>query len=131
MRQFGTYFGLPADVGPRTWDEFLSYYEQMLADPAMGSSDVSRAMAWAVAAPDRPWWLRLTSRPGAVRVQRDHPAAGARPPRLPQHGVVEVRDRPDERLDAAGRSHLLPSPLRYAPQYRLAMRKMRETASHR
>jgi uncharacterized protein (DUF2236 family) len=63
MRQFGTYFGLEARVGPQSWEEFVSYYSRMLAEPWMGSTQVSREMAWAVAAPKRPWWLRLLSRP--------------------------------------------------------------------
>ena len=70
MRRFGTYFGLPAQVGPQTWDEFQRYYERMLADERMGSTDVSRAMAWAVAAPARPGWLRVLSGPARFATTR-------------------------------------------------------------
>jgi uncharacterized protein (DUF2236 family) len=63
MRRFGTYFGLGAEVGPQTWEAFQGYYTDMLNQPWMGSTQVSREMAWAVAAPSRPWWLRLASRP--------------------------------------------------------------------
>jgi uncharacterized protein (DUF2236 family) len=63
MRRFGTYFGLATDVGPQTWESFQSYYTGMLNEPWMGSTQVSREMAWAVAAPSRPWWLRVLSWP--------------------------------------------------------------------
>jgi uncharacterized protein (DUF2236 family) len=63
MRLFGAYFGLAADVGPQTWEAFEAYYSEMLNQPWMGSTQVSQEMAWAVAAPRRPWWLRLLSRP--------------------------------------------------------------------
>ncbi len=63
MRQFGTYFGLDAAFGPQTWDSFLAYYDRMLNEHWMGSTSVSREMAWAVAAPRRPGWLRLLSLP--------------------------------------------------------------------
>ena len=63
MRRFGTYFGLATDVGPQTWTEFQAYYAGMLNQPWMGSTPVSKEMAWAVAAPTRPAWLRLLSGP--------------------------------------------------------------------
>jgi uncharacterized protein (DUF2236 family) len=63
MRRFGTYFGLPAGVGPQTWDQFERYYDGMIADERMGSGAVSRMVARAVAAPARPWWLRLLGPP--------------------------------------------------------------------
>jgi uncharacterized protein (DUF2236 family) len=63
MRRFGSYFGLATDMGPQTWESFQAYYAEMLNQPWMGSTHVSREMAWAVAAPTRPGWLRLLSRP--------------------------------------------------------------------
>jgi uncharacterized protein (DUF2236 family) len=63
MRTHGTFFGLPADYGPRTYAEYLDYFEKMAADESLGSHPVSRRVAWAVARPRTPWWLRLAGRP--------------------------------------------------------------------
>ena len=60
MRVFGTFFGLPRDYGPQTYREYERYLESTLADPLIGSHEVSRRVAWTIARPRRPWWLRLT-----------------------------------------------------------------------
>jgi uncharacterized protein (DUF2236 family) len=63
MRVLGTFFGLPTDYGPQTYEQFLAYFEQQLADPLIGSHLVSRKVAWAVARPKTPWWLWLAGYP--------------------------------------------------------------------
>jgi uncharacterized protein (DUF2236 family) len=121
MRRFGTYFGLPEHVGPRGWGEFIRYYERMLADETIGSSDVSRTMAWAVAAPKRPWWLRVLSRPARFAVIETLPS--------PVRERLGFRSTWWTRL-AMGLLRrampwvvpLLPARLRYAPQYLEALK---------
>lgn len=61
MRRFGTFFRLREEYGPQTWEQFLDYWQGMLNDPALGSSEVSRSVARHVARPRRPRWLWLSS----------------------------------------------------------------------
>src|SRR5438045_7993268 len=63
MRVLGTFFGLPVEYGPQTYDEYLAYFDGVVADPLIGSHEVSRRVAWAVARPKTPWWFRLTGYP--------------------------------------------------------------------
>jgi uncharacterized protein (DUF2236 family) len=63
MRTLGTFFGLPCAYGPQTYGEYLAYFEGVVADPLIGSHEVSRRVAWAVARPRTPWWLRVSGRP--------------------------------------------------------------------
>jgi uncharacterized protein (DUF2236 family) len=60
MRILGTFFDLPRDYGPQTYRDYLDYFDRQVADPLLGSHPVSRRVAWAVARPRHPWWLRLT-----------------------------------------------------------------------
>lgn len=126
MRRFGAYFGLPADAGPQTWDEFQRYYDGMVAAEWVGATAVSRAMAWAVAMPARPWWLRLLGRPARFAFTEVLP-----PPVAARLGF---RRTPWTRAAMAVVRRLLPwvipllpPRLRYVPQY-LAARKRLDRA---
>jgi uncharacterized protein (DUF2236 family) len=63
MRTLGTFFGLPRDYGPQTYGEYETYFAAVVADESIGSHDVSRRVAHAVARPQTPWWFRLSGRP--------------------------------------------------------------------
>jgi uncharacterized protein (DUF2236 family) len=63
MRVLGGFFGLPPDHGPQTYEAYLQYLQRQLQDPLMGSHPISRAVAWNVARPRRPWWLRASGGP--------------------------------------------------------------------
>ena len=123
MRRFGTYFGLPADFGPRTWEEFCRYRERMLADRRMGATATSRAMAWAVAAPVRPWWLRLMGPPARFAFTEVLPSPVRE--RLGFRRTLWTRAA----MTAVGRLlprvvPLLPPRLRYCPQYLAARERL-------
>ena len=123
MRQFGTYFGLPADAGPQTWGEFQRYYGGMIADERIGSASVSREVAHAVAAPARPRWLRLLSRPGRFAFAEILPS--------PVRERLGFRRMLWTSLAMACVRRLLPwvvpilpARLRYAPQYLSARKRL-------
>lgn len=59
MREFGRWFGLAKSYGPQTWVEFESYYEGVLAGGELGRLEVSRELAWNVAHPPKPVFLRI------------------------------------------------------------------------
>jgi uncharacterized protein (DUF2236 family) len=42
MRVFGTFFNLPREYGPQTYREHETYFAKVLADPLIGSHEVSR-----------------------------------------------------------------------------------------
>jgi uncharacterized protein (DUF2236 family) len=63
MRTLGTFFDLPPDYGPQTYADYLDYFDRQLADELLGSHPVSRQVAWAVARPRTPWWLRVSGGP--------------------------------------------------------------------
>lgn len=116
MRRFGTYFGLPTEAGPQSWDAFQAYYTDMLNQPWMGSTQVSREMAWAVAAPTRPWWLRVLSGPLRFTFSEIIPE--------PVCGRLRFRRTWWSRLCIRVTTwatpwvvRLLPARLRFAPQY--------------
>ncbi len=58
MRVFGTYFGLRLDYGPQSWPAFQEYYREMLEGPLLASLPISRELAYHVAYPGRPFFLR-------------------------------------------------------------------------
>jgi uncharacterized protein (DUF2236 family) len=124
MRRFGTHFGLAAHVGPQTWSQFTRYYDRMLADERTGTAEVSRAMAWAVAAPARPWWLGVLSRPGRFAIVETLPS--------PVRERLGFRRTPWTRFAMAVVNRLmpwvvpvLPARLRFAPQYLGAVKEMK------
>ncbi len=57
MRVSTARFGLPRNHGPQDWEAFCDYYAAQLADPATGTSDVSRGVARQITRPTRPWFL--------------------------------------------------------------------------
>jgi uncharacterized protein (DUF2236 family) len=125
MRRFGTYFGLPSDVGPRSWEAFQSYYAEMLRQQWMGSTQVSRQMAWAVAAPLRPWWLQLASRPLRFTFSEiiPEPVCGRLGFRQTRWSGFCIR------ITSAVMPwvvRLLPGRLRFAPQYVRARKRIAE-----
>jgi uncharacterized protein (DUF2236 family) len=63
MRVFGTFFNLPREYGPQTYEQHLAYFDGVIADELIGSHEVSRRVAWAVARPRTPWWLRIVGVP--------------------------------------------------------------------
>lgn len=63
MRAFGAFFALPREYGPQTYREYECYFQAVLDDELIGSHEVSRRVAWAVARPRTPWWLRLAGGP--------------------------------------------------------------------
>lgn len=58
MRDFGTWFGLPAGYGPQGWTDFAIYYEDMLRSGILGSLPVSKELARHIVYPRRPATLR-------------------------------------------------------------------------
>ena len=123
MRVFGRYFGLDPRYGPMTWVDFLRYWHDMLAGPVLGSHPVTRRVAWSVARPRRPWWLRLASGPMRFVFSEVIP-----PP---------VRDRLGFRSTRFSRLSMrtanavlpwvvpwLPRRLRFAPEYLRAVERM-------
>jgi uncharacterized protein (DUF2236 family) len=124
MRRFGTHFGLAAHVGPQTWSQFTRYYDRMLADERTGTAEVSRAMAWAVAAPARPWWLGVLSRPGRFAIVETLPSPvrerlGFRRTRWTRFAMAVVNRLMPWVVP------LLPTRLRFAPQYLGAVKEMK------
>jgi len=63
MRVFGQCFGLDPAYGPQTPTEFREYYAAMLNGSELASIPLCREVAWAVAVPPAPAWLRLGSAP--------------------------------------------------------------------
>ena len=63
MRVLGTFFDLPVDYGPQTYRQYLDYFDRVISDPSIGSHEVSRKVACAVARPKTPWWFRLAGYP--------------------------------------------------------------------
>jgi uncharacterized protein (DUF2236 family) len=123
MRTFGEFFDLPGEYGPQCWRQFVGYYESMLADASIGSTDVSREVAWAVMEPARPVWLGLTNPLTHFLFSEVLPAA--------------VRQRLGLRSNLFSRALMrwitllspsavrwLPGWIRYCKQYRRALRGM-------
>jgi uncharacterized protein (DUF2236 family) len=126
MRRFGTYFGLVPTYGPRDWGELNRYYCAMLRDERIGASETSRRVAWHVARPRRPWWLWLASGPLRFVFSEIIPE--------PVRGRLGFRSTAWSRISLYVASRgmrmlvpVLPGWARYAPEYRRAMRRMRQT----
>jgi uncharacterized protein (DUF2236 family) len=116
MRVFGEFFGLDPAYGPQTAAEFRDYYDAMLAGDELASIPLCREVAWAVAIPPKPAWLRAGSRPLVGLIAETIP-----PP---------VRERLGFRSTAGSRAAfaaariilrsalpLTPARLRYTPHY--------------
>jgi uncharacterized protein (DUF2236 family) len=117
MRIFGTYFDLPTNYGPQSWDDFHRYYDSVLANPMIGSHPISREVAWAIARPGRPWYVVPLGLPISILLQETLPSP--------------VRERLGFRSTRFSRFlmalvtgvlrffvPLLPPVLRYRPEYR-------------
>ena len=123
MRVFGTFFGLPREHGPQTYEQYVRYFDGVLADPLIGSHEVSRRVAWAVARPRTPWWLRLAGYPITFIFSEIIPS--------PVRERLGFRRTPWSRFAyaAATRSlrlfeRIAPGVLRFDPHYRRARRRV-------
>ncbi|MEM1010658.1 MAG: oxygenase MpaB family protein [Planctomycetota bacterium] len=74
-RHSTTRFGLKLTHGPRSWDDFVSYWHARLDDPAVGSSEVSRRVATQITKPTRPYWLRPAGVPARLWLRDTLPPA--------------------------------------------------------
>jgi uncharacterized protein (DUF2236 family) len=117
MRVFGTYFDLPINYGPQTWEAFQRYYDSVLADPMIGSHEISKEVAWAIARPGRPWYVVPLGLPISVLLHETLPSPvrerlGFRSTRFSRFSMRVVT--------ALLRCivPLLPPVLRYRPEYR-------------
>lgn len=127
MRIFGTFFGLPTDFGPQTLDEFSTYYEEMINGPLLGSLPVCRDLAHHVAYPCKPGILRvlwpvsgLMTReflPSPIRERLGFTAPSKFASRLINQTV-------------GGALPFLPPEIRYAPQYRAAIKRLSYSGSN-
>lgn len=124
MRRFGTFFGLPETFGPQNFDDFLIYWNQMLADPALGSHPVSRRVAAAVARPPRPRWLCVAMWPIGPLVHQTLPAPVAQRLGMPHSPFSRLYLHVITRLCRL-LLPLVPGRLRYPPHYRNALRSNR------
>ena len=122
MRVFGQCFGLAPDYGPQTVTEFREYYAAMLNGPELASIPLCREVAWAVAVPPAPAWLRLGSMPFVGLVAETLPS--------PVRERLGFRSTPVSRAAfALARTSLrvalplLPAQLRFTRQYLEARRR--------
>jgi uncharacterized protein (DUF2236 family) len=123
MRGLGEYFNLPRTYGPQTWVEFGRYWNERLRHPHLGAHEISRRVAWSVALPDRPWWLRLSSYPihfifSEILPEPVRSRLGFRSTFLSRMGL-----RVSSFVIRAVLP-ILPARLRYVPQYNRAVEKM-------
>lgn len=123
MRQFGGYFGLDPSFGPQTAVEFRDYYEAMLDGPELASIPLCREMAWAVAVPHSPSWLRLASRPLAGLTAEMIPSPvrerlGFRSTKISRAAFATAR------CILRGCLPVLPGRLRFTPHYRRARARL-------
>jgi uncharacterized protein (DUF2236 family) len=119
MKGFGKWFGLPEDYGPQTWEDFRSYWDDMVNGNELASLPVSRELCRQIAYPDRPLWIRpgwilsgLLAReyvPSPIRERLGLTAPSPLSIRLLRAGVK-------------GLTLLLPPVARYVPHYRRARR---------
>ena len=128
MRLFGTFFGLPREYGPQTYVEYERYLEQVLADELIGSHEVSRRVAWAIARPRTPWWLRIAGVPVTFLYSEIIP--------LPVRERLGFRSTPLSRiayravtLSLGLLERLAPEVLRFEPRYRRAVKLTRSALS--
>ena len=128
MRLMGTCFGLATDYGPRNWEEFEAYFQRQIADSLIGSHEVSRRVAWAVARPKTPLWFRIAALPITFLFSEIIPSP--------------VRERLGFRSTAVSRASLAlattvlratnrfaPRWIRYVPEYRRTLRELNRTTT--
>lgn len=121
MRIFGTFFGLPVDFGPQTWNQFSAYYDEMLQGPLLASLPISRELAHHVAFPRKPAFLRAVW-PISGLITREFLPSPARE-RLgftaPSRFASQLIDQ-----TIAGVLPFLPPDLRFTPHYLAAMKRL-------
>lgn len=120
MRVFGKFFGLPTDYGPRTFDEFTSYYDEMINGRVLGSLPISRELAHHVAYPRRPAILRILWPISGLVTREFLPS-----PIRERLGFTGPSRFASSMIDATvgGLLPHLPSKIRFAPQYLEALRR--------
>jgi uncharacterized protein (DUF2236 family) len=128
MRTLGTYFNLPTDYGPQNWDDFQRYFDQQIADPLIGSHEVSRRVAWAVARPQTPLWFRAAALPITFLFSEIIPPPvrdrlGFRSTRLSRAGLAVAT------VMLRATTRFTPNWIRYVPEYRRAVREVNRTTS--
>jgi uncharacterized protein (DUF2236 family) len=124
MRELGAFFGLPPDHGPQTYEAYQQYLQRQLEDSSIGSHSISRAVAWNVARPRRPWWLRASA--GSIRFIFSEVLPE------PVRARLGFKSTPFSRLAMAIATvglrafvRTAPGVLRFPPQYRSAGRASR------
>jgi len=122
MRIFGQCFGLAPNYGPQTATQFREYYAAMLNGPELASIPLCREVAWAVAVPPAPAWLRLGSKPFVGLIAETLPS--------PVRERLGFRSTPASRVAfALARTSirvalpLLPARLRFTRHYLAARRR--------
>jgi uncharacterized protein (DUF2236 family) len=121
MRTLGTFFGLSREYGPQTYHDYARYFDSVIADELIGSHEVSRRTAWAVARPRTPWWFRLAGVPITFIFSELLPG--------PVRDRLGFRRTPFSRAAMTATTVALrmfecvsPGVLRYEPRYRRAMK---------
>jgi uncharacterized protein (DUF2236 family) len=121
MREFGTWFGLPATYGPRGWANFSAYYVDMLNSDLLCSLPVSKELARHIIYPLRPVSLRPLWPLASFAAREFLPS--------PVREKLDLPRTTFSRLAAASFDAILPwtipalpASLRFAPQYLRAIR---------
>jgi uncharacterized protein (DUF2236 family) len=123
MRVFGQSFGLDPDYGPQSSAEFSEYYQAMLEGPLLASIPLCREVAWAVAVPEQPIWMRAATWPLAGVIGETLPSPVRE--RLGFHSTAASRvGLAAATVAVRGALPLLPGRFRFAAQYRQAMRRV-------
>lgn len=121
MRIFGTFFGLPTDYGPQTFDEFSAYYDDMIHGPVLGSLPICKELAHHVAYPRRPRILRTLWPVSGLMTREFLPSP------IRERLGFTAPSRFESWLVGAtvgGVLPYLPPEIRFAPQYRKALRQL-------
>lgn len=125
MRLFGTWFGLPVEHGPKDWADFSKYYDAMLGGSQLGSLPVSRELARHVAYPETPYFLRALWPIAGSAAREFLPFPVRERLGLPRTGTSRLVVAVMESV-LPGVLPLLPASLRFAAQYRKAVRRSAE-----
>lgn len=108
FRQFGTYFGLPADEGPADYAGFVDYFEGMLHDEVLGSHPLCAEIAATVVHPPSPARDRL------LGWLMDFLAIETVPPHI--RGRLGLRSTPSTRLRMEILRGVAPTAFRVLPR---------------
>jgi uncharacterized protein (DUF2236 family) len=129
MRRFGEYFGLPRSYGPRAWEAFEPYWQEMLAGDLLGSHPLCREITHNLVSPTHPWWMRAT-----VPLLRGLPCEFI-PPRLCERLGLEQSRWNRRRVEKARRIlrrtySFLPSIIRNRHEFLRARKRLRHNEVH-